>query len=310
MNYINYSIETGSKKHAMKLFIALFAIMALLYALTRFSWWSFTQTVDFLRPAFNTIAEAVVVAIIVQYGPQPALFFVGVYYIKLGQAIMARDNYLAEHRGRPAPWKLQNEVVMNTAALIISVLFFLGLSILDFITNVGEINNYRADATAQEWSAMLYWVMITFAFIVLWVEELAGNLFVYMFAILEAVAVMFGFKGHGFFRQAQGAFTKLSGRSGPTQNSGPEARSYPERTAQGQNMKSASATDGDDEGDEGGTRAQEAMQRAIEAQKLRSAQVAQRVQQGTFQRPAPKPVDGRKPSSEPTYHQMGKLINK
>jgi hypothetical protein len=214
MNISSFPEENeNSRKSAMKLIIQLLVVSALLFALFRASWWSFVQTLDFLRPAFQTATEAIVFSIIVQYGPQPALFFMGVFKHRFSIAQRERSIWIARNpKSDLVPIDMANKVLWNACFLAFSTMFFLGLSAVDFITNIGEINTTRtiANASGVTIGPMLYWVMIAFAFFVLWVEEIAGNVFVYFFMTLEQLAATFNLKSPSFAK-AQGLFRKASG---------------------------------------------------------------------------------------------------
>jgi len=101
----------------------------------------------------------------------------------------------------------------NAIYLVIATVFFLGLSGIDFLTNLGEVNSTRLAANVggvTVISPLLYWVMVSFAFVVLWTEELAGNLFVFFFMTCEQMILMFRIKNVSF-SSAQKFFRKASG---------------------------------------------------------------------------------------------------
>lgn len=210
----SYPINELSRKNSAKLIIQFLVVGGLLFALFRGSWWSFIQTLDFLRPAFKTTIEAVVFAIVVQYGPQPALFFMGVYKLRLSHSQRERDKWIASNKKETlVPINLVNNVLWNGIYFAISVFFFMGLSAIDFLTNLGQINDTRNAINTNGQliiTPLLYWVMVSFAFFVLWAEELAGNLFVFFFMTCEQLAVMFHWNRSSFLK-AQGFFRKVSG---------------------------------------------------------------------------------------------------
>jgi len=233
MNIDNYPTNELSRKNFAKLLIQFLVLAGLLYSMFRASWWSFTQTLDFLTPAFKTAIEAIVFSIIVQYGPQPALFFMGVFKHRLSVSQRNRDKWIASNRNNTlVPLELVNNVMVNVVYLAISILFFLGLSTIDFVTNLGEVNSSWLAANTggvTVISPLLYWVMVSFAFFVLWAEELAGNLFVFFFMTCEQMISMFGIKNFSF-SSAQKFFRKVSGPLDMTDSiSGPRRipRQYP-----------------------------------------------------------------------------------
>lgn len=237
MNIDNYPTNELSRKNFAKLLIQFLVLAGLLYSMFRASWWSFTQTLDFLTPAFKTATEAIVFSIIVQYGPQPALFFMGVFKHRLSVSRRDRDKWIASNKNNSlVPLELVNNVMANAVYLAIATLFFLGLSTVDFATNLGEVNSTRLAANAGGVvviSQMLYWVMVSFAFFVLWAEELAGNLFVFFFMTCEQMIAMFGIKNvsfspaQKFFRKASGPLDMTDSISGQR----PTPRPYPTHNA-------------------------------------------------------------------------------
>ena len=239
MNIDNYPTNELSRKNFAKLLIQFLVLVGLLYSMFRASWWSFTQTLDFLSPAFKTATEAIVFSIIVQYGPQPALFFMGVFKLRLSVSQRDRDKWIAANRNNTlVPLEKVNSVVTSAVYLAIATLFFLGLSTIDFVTNLGEVNSTRLASNAGGTiviSQLLYVVMVSFAFFVLWAEELAGNLFVFFFMTCEQMISMFGIKNvsfssaQKFFRKASGPLDMTDSISGqrpiPTRYPMPGARS-------------------------------------------------------------------------------------
>jgi hypothetical protein len=231
-------LNDNSKGNTAKYIIAFLAASVLLYACIRGSWWSFTQTLEFLKPAFDTLSEAVVFAIIVQYGPQPALFFIGVYRNKLRKSQRDREVWIARNRDDERniiPLQITNDIFQNGMYLIISTFFFFGLSTLDFLTNVGQVNN-TADLRITQGRAMghaLYSVMMVFAFVVLWAEELAGELFLFLFIMLERLSITFGFSNSVSFIKAQDFFKKASGHSDSRRIGRRSVNTYQRQNVQG-----------------------------------------------------------------------------
>jgi hypothetical protein len=214
MNTQNYPDDDLSRTNSAKLIIQFLIVGGLLFAIFRASWWSFIQTFNFLTPAFKTTIEAVVFSIVIQYGPQPALFFMGVFKNRFSIAKRKRDKWVAENRKEKlVPIPVINDVLWNGIYLVFATFFFLSLSGIDFLTNLGEVNNTYNAANANGTmaiSSLLYWVMVSFAFFVLWAEELAGNLFVFFFMTCEQLATMFHWKKDSFSR-AQGFFQRALG---------------------------------------------------------------------------------------------------
>ena len=226
MGLLDYNINDKDKKNGGKLWIAFIVVLALMYVCIRGTIWSFNQTLEFLRPAFETNTEAVAFSIMIQYGPQPALFFIGVFFTRFRAVSRRRSNFLAN---QPAgvdvikiPLVIENEYRMTIIYMAIAIFFFIGFSTIDFITNVGQINaTYKAANASGTMviSNLLYGIMLAIGFFVLFTEEIFGNLIVYLFVIAEALGAMYDFKTKSFSR-AQGFFKKASGRSDQNQNSG------------------------------------------------------------------------------------------
>ena len=227
-----YQIDSKSKKNSFNIILPLLAVAALIICLGYASYWSFEQTLDFLRPAFDTLAEAIVFAVIIQYGPQPALFYMGVFWNRLSVVKRKRDVWFAEHdEADQAPLNIVNDIMWNYVYLAISSFFFFGLSFIDFLTNLGEVNNTRdlRAAGGIPWTPLLYYVMASFSFIVLWAEELIGNLFVFFFILVEDLSTMFAWKGISF-SGAQKFFRKASGPLDLMPNSGRNStQTYPKQ---------------------------------------------------------------------------------
>lgn len=229
-NIFNYVVEDGDKKNAIRVVLAILAVFAVIIALGYASWWSFMQTTSFLVPAFDKFYEAIVFAVIIQYGPQPALFFIAVFINRWQKSRKAIAT-----KGRNAVFADYMDVWLNFAYMIIAVVFFLGLSGIDFMTNKGQLEIDRAarKAEGRDWAPLLWYTMNAFAFFVLWFEEIIGNLFVYLFVQLEDLSkIMRWDKGGGFFKYAQDFFKKLSGRTPPIQPSQNYRQNY-----QGQNSR-------------------------------------------------------------------------
>lgn len=260
----NYKVEEGDKKNAVKIALAVFAVLVVIICMGYASYWSFMQTTYFLVPAFDKFYEAVVFAVIIQYGPQPALFFVAVFMNRWQKSRVELKN-----KGRNVKFADYMELWLNFAYMVIAAAFFLGLSGIDFMTNKGQLEADRKtrQEIGQDWVPLLWYTMNAFAFFVLWFEEIIGNLFVYLFVQLEEMSKIMGWdKSDGFFNSAQGFFRKLSGRSTPSQPS----RNY--RTSQEQTLQRSATS--------------------------RASSV-----RGSGE-PIPKPVAGRHFDDEPNYHSV------
>lgn len=229
MNILNIDIEDTSKKNSVKLIIEFLVVAALIYCAFYASWWSFQQTMEFLTPAFEKKLEVIVFSIFIQYGPQPALFYIALFRHRLATAQRSKNQWAANNGEEDIPLDKIDAVYWNTAYLFAAVLFFFALSTIDFLTNLGQVNT---TAENENIKGLLYGVMVSFAFLALWAEELAGNLFVFFFSLLEGLAIMFGFNNMSFIK-AQVFFKNLSGRTISTPISGQRPRQlYPSPTAQ------------------------------------------------------------------------------
>ena len=248
-NIFEYDVEENSKKNAVKLIFVILAATALIVACGYASWWSFQQTVEFLIPGFESEFEPIVFGIIIQYGPQPALFFIGVFSNKWQKSKRALAIWKKVNNNKTPTYAKEMEVWLNLAYMVIAGMFFVGLSAIDYLTNAGQIRMDREAGAARgyEWSTMLWYVMNMFAFFVLWVEEIAGNLFVYLFVMLEDLSKIMGWGGLSFFKSARIAFQKLSGRSEQRQNGSTRQSSYQEPRKQGYVTRTPIVNEDDDE---------------------------------------------------------------